>query len=169
MSHLLALFPHLSGRRQIAILGFGLKIYSLSRKSSEKRSPNGFGQKIYTFSRKSSEKGAQNGSISANCLTKQLSNCLIANERQPNKFVERDKGRKINLLKGQKGEKNKQTGKGKLKMTKVNQNPHTSTIDIDYKFKIWKPAQITSYIFRGLDDVMRLHQLQQIIPGELDL
>ena len=34
-------------------------------------------------------------------------------------------------------------------MTKVKQNPHTNKINVDYKLKIRKPAQITSYIFGG--------------------
>ena len=79
-----------------------------------------------------------------NCLAPKLpreKNYLITwlqTKDSKNGFVE---GPKLNIFKEG---KNKQTGKGKLKMTKVNQNPHTNKINIGYKFNIQKPAQITS-------------------------
>ena len=60
---------------------------------------------------------------------------------------------------------------------KVNQNPpHTHTpikTNIDYKFRIRRPTQITSSQKNGelffYYDVVRLHQLQKLSPGELDM
>ena len=59
--------------------------------------------------------------IPQNCLARKKINHLIANKDSKKGFVEGGEGRMINVFLRS---ENKQTGKGKLKMTKVNQNPH---------------------------------------------
>ena len=80
--------------------------------------------------------------ILQNCPVRKMIYLLDCKKENKKGFVEGTKAEKLTILRS--GRIKKQTGKGKLKMTKANQNSHANKRNIDYKFKIRKPAQITS-------------------------